>query len=90
MKVNPAYTSQRCCACGFATEGNRESQSVFVCKAADCGHRAHADVNAAIDIRNAAGHAVSACRDLGNSRSLKQEPVSRATGRTPEKGILAL
>jgi hypothetical protein len=33
---------------------------------------------------------VSACGDLGNSRPMKQEPVSRATGRTPRKGILLL
>ncbi|WP_432029621.1 RNA-guided endonuclease InsQ/TnpB family protein [Streptomyces sp. 1222.5] len=83
VKVNPAYTSQRCSACGFVTEGNRENQAVFRCKAAGCGHTAHADVNAAINIRNAAGHAVSACGDLGTSQSAKQEPVSRATGRTP-------
>ncbi|MGW4046957.1 RNA-guided endonuclease InsQ/TnpB family protein [Streptomyces sp. NPDC004721] len=82
VKVNPAYTSQRCSACGFVTEGNRESQAVFRCKAAGCGHRDHADVNAAKNIK-AAGHAVSACGDLGTSRSVKQEPVSRATGRTP-------
>jgi hypothetical protein len=30
---------------------------------------------------------VSACEDLGTSRSMKQEPVSRATGRPPRKGI---
>ncbi|MFE7213498.1 zinc ribbon domain-containing protein [Streptomyces sp. NPDC001698] len=47
VKVNPAYTSQRCSACGFVTEGNRESQAVFRCKAAGCGYRDHADVNAA-------------------------------------------
>ncbi|MFJ5901783.1 RNA-guided endonuclease InsQ/TnpB family protein [Streptomyces sp. NPDC093064] len=82
VKVNPAYTSQRCSACGFVTEGNRESQAVFRCKAAGCGYRDHADVNAAKNIK-AAGHAVSACGDLGTSRSVKQEPVSRATGRTP-------
>ncbi|MFE4416497.1 zinc ribbon domain-containing protein, partial [Streptomyces sp. NPDC056821] len=82
VKVNPAYTSQRCSACGFVTEGNRESQAVFRCKAAGCGHRDHADVNAAKNIK-AAGHAVSACGDLGTSRSVKQEPVRRATGRTP-------
>ncbi|MFF4827153.1 zinc ribbon domain-containing protein [Streptomyces sp. NPDC001312] len=29
VKVNPAYTSQRCSACGFVTEGNRDSQAVF-------------------------------------------------------------
>ncbi|MFI9601390.1 RNA-guided endonuclease InsQ/TnpB family protein [Streptomyces sp. NPDC052043] len=82
VKVNPAYTSQRCSVCGFVTEGNRESQAVFRCKAAGCGYRDHADVNAAKNIK-AAGHAVSACGDLGTSRSVKQEPVSRATGRTP-------
>lgn len=80
VKIKPAYTSQRCSACGFVAEGNRESQAVFRCKATGCGHTAHADVNAAINIRNAAGHAVSACGDLGNGRSAKQEPVSRATG----------
>jgi putative transposase len=83
VKVHPAYTSQRCSACGFITEGNRESQAVFRCQAAGCGHSAHADVNAAVNIKHAAGHAVSACGDLGNSRPMKQEPVSRATGRTP-------
>ncbi|MFF4828961.1 helix-turn-helix domain-containing protein [Streptomyces sp. NPDC001312] len=45
-------------------------------------NRDHADVNAAKNTK-AAGHAVSACGDLGTSRSVKQEPVSRATGRTP-------
>lgn len=80
VKVNPAYTSQRCHACGFVTEGNRESQAVFVCKNPGCGNADHADVNAAKNIK-AAGLAVSACGDLGNGRSVKQEPVSRATGR---------
>ncbi|MFE4446537.1 zinc ribbon domain-containing protein [Streptomyces sp. NPDC056820] len=81
-ELRAAYTSQRCSACGFVTEGNRESQAVFRCKARGCGHRDHADVNAAKNIK-AAGHAVSACGDLGTSRSVKQEPVIRATGRTP-------
>ncbi|NGO73898.1 transposase [Streptomyces sp. SB3404] len=83
VKVNPAYTSQRCSACGFVSEGNRESQAVFRCKAAGCGHAENADVNAAKNIRNAGGQPVSACGDLGTTRSAKQEPVSRATGRTP-------
>ncbi|MEV7004673.1 transposase [Streptomyces sp. NPDC093982] len=83
MKVNPAYTSQQCSTCGFVTETNRESQAVYRCKAADCRHTTHADVNAAINIKHTAGHTVPACRDLGNSRSLKQQPESRATRRTP-------
>lgn len=82
IKINPAYTSQRCHACGFVTEGNRESQAVFVCKNPGCGNADHADVNAAKNIK-AAGLAVSACGDLGISQSVKQEPASRATGRTP-------
>jgi putative transposase len=71
--VNPAYTSQRCHACGFVTEGNRESQAVFVCKNPGCGHADHADVNAAKNILRAAGHAVPACGDLGATRSVKQK-----------------
>jgi putative transposase len=46
--VNPAYTSQRCSECGYIDSDNRESQSVFVCKA--CGHTDNADVNAAKNI----------------------------------------
>ena len=55
VKVNPAYTSRRCSACGFVTEGNRDSQAAFSCKAPQCGYRDHADVNAARNIK-AAGH----------------------------------
>jgi putative transposase len=54
-KIYPAYTSQRCSACGHVAPENRESQA-FRCVA--CGHQAHADVNAALNI--AAGRAVSA------------------------------
>ncbi len=46
--VDPAYTSQRCFACGHIEASNRKSQSEFLCKA--CGHTAHADVNAAKNI----------------------------------------
>jgi len=88
--VNPAYTSQRCHACGFVTEGNRESQAVFVCKNPGCGHADHADVNAAKNILSAAGHVVPACGDLAVGRSAKQEPGGRATGRTLRLGISGL
>ncbi|GAA2125219.1 transposase [Streptomyces synnematoformans] len=83
VKVPAAYTSQRCSACGFVAEGNRESQAIFRCKAEGCGHAENADVNAAKNIRHAGGQPVSACGDLGTGRSVKQEPVSRATGRNP-------
>jgi putative transposase len=51
-KISPAFTSQRCSACGRVDRGSRESQAVFRCTA--CGFAANADVNAAVNI--AAGH----------------------------------
>lgn len=50
-KVNPAYTSQCCSECENVDQKSRESQSVFNCK--NCGHTAHADTNAAINILRA-------------------------------------
>jgi len=49
VAVNPAYTSQHCNACGHTERANRVSQSVFRCVV--CGHTAHADENAALNIR---------------------------------------
>jgi transposase len=68
-KVKAAYTSQACSRCGYRASGNRENQA-FRCQS--CGHRAHADVNAAINI--AAGRAVSARRDKPVRMSVKREP----------------
>ncbi len=50
--IDPAYTSQRCSACGHTERRNRRSQAEFWCVV--CGHQAPADVNAAINIRNRA------------------------------------
>jgi IS605 OrfB family transposase len=47
--INPAYTSQRCSACGHIEKANRKSQSGFQCCA--CGHEIHADLNAARNIQ---------------------------------------
>jgi putative transposase len=46
--VNPAFTSQQCRACGHIAKENRESQAIFRC--VQCGHQAHADINAARNI----------------------------------------
>ncbi|WP_459961168.1 zinc ribbon domain-containing protein [Nocardia sp. IFM 10818] len=43
--VNPAYTSQECCGCGYVDERNRTSQKRFVCRF--CGKKLLADINAA-------------------------------------------
>lgn len=54
IRVPAPNTSRRCSECEFITEGNRESQDKFVCKAPDCGYIAHADTNAARNIEHAA------------------------------------
>jgi putative transposase len=47
--IDPKYTSQTCRECGHREKSNRQSQDQFCCKA--CGHTAHADLNAARNIR---------------------------------------
>ncbi len=69
-KINPAFTSQRCSACGQVDPKSRESQACFVCTA--CGFAGHADVNAARNI--AAGHAVTARGGDGVARPVNREP----------------
>jgi putative transposase len=69
-KINPAFTSQRCSACGQVDPKSRESQAVFRCTA--CGFAGHADVNAAINI--AAGHAVTARGGDGIAQPVNREP----------------
>ena len=69
-KIRPAFTSQRCSACGQADRDSRESQAVFRCTA--CGFACHADVNAASNI--AAGHAVTARGGDGAARPVNREP----------------
>jgi len=66
-KVNPAFTSQRCSACGTVDREARESQAVYRCRS--CTYVGNADVNAAINI--AAGRAVRGAEQLAAS---KREP----------------
>ena len=47
--IDPTYTSQTCAECGHRERSNRKNQAEFACKA--CGHQAHADQNAARNIR---------------------------------------
>ncbi|HLU73642.1 MAG TPA: transposase [Nonomuraea sp.] len=51
IAVNPAGTSRTCSRCGHCVAENRVTQAAFACAA--CGHAAHADVNAAINISRA-------------------------------------
>ncbi|WP_166905285.1 RNA-guided endonuclease TnpB family protein [Mycobacterium sp. DL440] len=53
IQVDPAYTSQRCTACGHTDRRNRTSQARFVCR--DCGYIAeHADILGADNIAHRA------------------------------------
>lgn len=54
--VNPAYTSQRCFACGHTERANRRSQAEFLC--VECGYSNHADHNASLNIAKLAWAAV--------------------------------
>jgi putative transposase len=69
-KVNPAFTSQRCSACGHIAAESRKSQALFACVA--CSFACNADVNAARNI--AAGHAVTARGGDGAARPVNREP----------------
>ncbi|WP_245656174.1 RNA-guided endonuclease InsQ/TnpB family protein [Microtetraspora fusca] len=51
IAVNPANTSRTCARCGHCAKENRVTQAEFICMA--CGHTAHADVNAALNILRA-------------------------------------
>ena len=50
IAVDPRNTSRTCADCGHISAGNRRG-AVFECQA--CGHQAHADTNAAINILRA-------------------------------------
>jgi putative transposase len=69
-KVNPAFSSQRCSACGHIARESRKSQALFRCVA--CRHTSNADLNAARNI--AAGHAVTARGGSPWGRPVNREP----------------
>jgi putative transposase len=48
IRVNPAYTSQKCNNCGHTCKDNRKTQSIFEC--ISCGFSANADENGAKNI----------------------------------------
>ena len=51
IAVDPRHTSQRCSQCGHVAAENRVTQTTFQCQT--CGHQAHADINAAINVLRA-------------------------------------
>jgi putative transposase len=75
QRVSPAFTSQRCSACGTVDGRSRESQADFRCRS--CGYACNADVNAARNI--AAGHAVTARGRSPLGERMNREPQRLAT-----------
>ena len=57
--VDPRNTSRQCAVCGCIDKRNRPNQATFKC--IGCGHEAHADTNAALNIRQ---RAISARGDV--------------------------
>lgn len=83
IKVNPAYTSQRCSCCGHVAAENRNRKDFL---GTACGHAEDADVNAAKNIL-AAGLAVLASQPGGSAdveglvqqdRPMKRQPTLEA------------
>ncbi len=76
IKINPAYTSQTCNACGITDRNSRQSQTLFLCRS--CRHQSNADINAAKNIQ-AAGQAVS-----GRGGTVRPVAALAATGKPDE------
>jgi IS605 OrfB family transposase len=69
VTVDPRNTSRTCASCGHCERSHRKSRSEFACKA--CGHRAHADANAARNIASRAQAARKTASELDNPPSVR-------------------
>jgi transposase len=67
--VMSAYSSQECSVCHYTSRKNRPDQQTFCCQV--CGFRAHADVNASVNLSRRIGDkALQACRDRDAIKAL--------------------
>ena len=91
--VPAAYTSQACHECGHVAMENRDSQAVFHC--VECGYKANADVNAAMNIlgralvKTGGGTAsdVEGPQWRPDEASTPSTPIGSSFGVRPVKGI---
>ncbi len=68
-KVKSAYTSQTCSMCQYVDKKNRPDQQTFCCLV--CGHSAHADLNASVNIKHRLGdEELRACKDREEIKAL--------------------
>ncbi len=67
--VKAAYSSQECHACHYPDRANRPNQQTFCCVV--CGHRDHADHNAAANLARRLGdRELAACKNKGEVKAL--------------------
>lgn len=95
IKVNPKHTSQKCNACGYIDASSRDKEK-YICVA--CGHMAHADINAAKNIKELAMLNIVSMV-LGDSQELepqgskrpkkRKETSARRKGKRVEPGNLS-
>ncbi|BBY54038.1 transposase [Mycobacterium koreense] len=78
IEVNPRFTSQQCHHCGHIDARNRESQAKFRC--VRCGNSGHADVHAAMNIRDRAlrssRHPPGDTRHTGEAHNFDHHPAA--------------
>ncbi len=87
-EVPAAYSSQECAVCGHVATANRRSQSQFEC--VSCGHRDHADVNAAKVILSRGTHGGAGCGGVPVAGPVKQQlRVARRGTRRVDPGQLS-
>lgn len=70
--IDPRYTSQTCCRCGFKHRSNRKTQSLFKCR--QCGFTLNADL---LGSRNIRAKFLGAFGKPDGPRPLSTGPTSR-------------
>ena len=82
--VNPKNSSNECSSCGHVAKENRESQSVFRCKAPGCKHSSNADTNAACNILARAMDIISKERLAADTRTMSAGGSGQSPSRIDE------
>jgi putative transposase len=75
VAVDPRNTSRTCPVCGYCDRANRRSQAEFECRV--CGHRSHADLVGALNIRAKAIVKTPMVAEMGRNSSAPSTATSR-------------
>jgi putative transposase len=83
IKVNPKHTSQKCNVCGHVDASSRDKEK-YICTA--CGHMAHADINAAKNIKKLAMNNIVSMV-LGDSQKPEPQGSKRPRTKSPRTPV---